>query len=110
MITQLDCSPTKFKAIRKATETAAGIAWDTCHKIYILKDLEQVRQMREYGYGDENDPDSLITRAEKTADEMAEIVAEWYAKSCGLRFVRSVRTVYTDEGQADKFSSVIAQS
>jgi predicted transcriptional regulator len=104
MITQLDCSPTKFKAIRKATETAAGIAWDTCHKIYILKDLEQVRQMREYDY------DPLFTRAEKTADEMAEIVAEWYAKSCGLRFVQSVRTVYTDEGQADKFSSVIAQS
>ena len=63
-----------------------GIAWDTCHKIYILMDSEQVELMREYGY------DPLITADQMSADEMFGLVQEWYEDSCSLRFIDAVST------------------
>jgi hypothetical protein len=72
------------------TNEAKGIAFDTCHKIYVLMDDEQVDLMREYGYGNENDPDALITSAQMTGDEMRKKVLEWYEGSCGLRFISAV--------------------
>ena len=72
------------------TNEAKGIAFDTCHKIYVLMDDEQVELMRSYGYGDANDPDSLITSAQMTGDEMSKQVLEWYHYSCGLKFISAV--------------------
>ena len=63
-----------------------AIAWDTCHKIYILMDDEQVKLMREYGY------DTLITTDEMSADEMFLLVEDWYDGSCSLRFIEAVST------------------
>ena len=63
-----------------------GIAWDTCHKIYILMDSEQVDLMRGYGY------DPLITADQMSADEMFDLVQEWYEDSCSLRFIDAVST------------------
>ena len=63
-----------------------GIAWDTCHKIYILMDSEQVELMREYGY------DPLITTDQMSADEMFLLVEDWYDSSCSLRFIDAVST------------------
>ena len=63
-----------------------GIAWDTCHKIYILMDSEQVELMREYGY------DPLITTDQMSADEMFLWVEDWYDSSCSLRFIDAVST------------------
>jgi hypothetical protein len=63
-----------------------GIAWDTCHKIYILMDSDQVELMREYGY------DPLITADQMSADEMFGLVQEWYEDSCSLRFIDAVST------------------
>ena len=63
-----------------------GIAWDNCHKIYILMDSEQVGLMREYGY------DPLITADQMSADEMFGLVQEWYEDSCSLRFIDAVST------------------
>jgi hypothetical protein len=65
---------------------AKGIAWDTCHKIYILMDSEQVELMRGYGY------DPLITADQMSADEMFEVVEDWYESSCSLRFIDAVST------------------
>jgi hypothetical protein len=65
---------------------AEGIAWDTCHKIYILMDSEQVELMRGYGY------DPLITADQMSADEMFEVVEDWYESSCSLRFIDAVST------------------
>ena len=76
------------------TSEAKGIAFDTCHKIYILMDNEQVDLMREYGYGDSNDPDSLLTSYQLTPREMTNKVVEWFHGSCGLRFINAV---YSDE-------------
>jgi len=66
--------------------SAKGIAWDTCHKIYILMDSEQVELMREYGY------DPLITADQMSSDEMFGLVQEWYEDSCSLRFIDAVST------------------
>ena len=52
------------------TRCAKGIAFDTCHKIYILLDDTQAAQ-----------------------------VAEWYMESCALRFVNAVKTVEGDANE-----------
>jgi hypothetical protein len=80
--------------IDEFTDEAKGIAFDTCHKIYVLMDDEQVALMREYGYGNENDPDSLLTSDQLTPEQMSKQVLEWYGYSCGLRFISAV---YSDE-------------
>ena len=72
--------------LNEYTINAKAIAWDTCHKIYVLMDNEQVELMREYDY------DPLITSDELTPAEMSEKVLEWYNGSCGLRFVSAVYT------------------
>jgi hypothetical protein len=74
------------------TNEAKGIAFDTCHKIYVLMDDEQVALQKSYGYGDENDPDSLVTSEQMTGDEMKKQVMDWYENSCGLRFISAVST------------------
>lgn len=65
---------------------AKAIAWDTCHKIYLLMDDEQVELMRGYKY------DPLITADQMSADEMFELVEDWYDSSCSLRFIDAVST------------------
>lgn len=75
-----------FAEVEDALDECKGIAWDTCHKIYILMDDEQVAQMREYEY------DPIITSDEKTPAEMFEIVKGWFDESCFLRFVDAVST------------------
>ena len=65
---------------------AEAIAWDTCHKIYILMDSEQVKLMRGYGY------DPIITNEEMNPDDMFSLVQEWYENSCSLRFIQAVST------------------
>jgi hypothetical protein len=76
--------------IDEYTNEAKGIAWDTCHKIYVLMDDEQVALQKSYGYGAGPDPDSLITSEQMTGDEMRKQVMEWYQQSCGLRFIYAV--------------------
>ena len=71
------------------TNEAKGIAFDTCHKIYVLMDDEQVDLMRSYGYG-ETDPEALITSEQMTGDQMRAQVLEWYRDSCGLKFISAV--------------------
>ena len=80
---------------------ARGIAFDTCHKIYILMDDDQMKQMAEYGY------DPLISADEMSADAMYDKVQEWYEESCGLRFVNAVRTNLADPNAG--FTDLIPQ-
>ena len=65
---------------------AEAIAWDNCHKIYLLMDTEQVELMRGYGY------DPIITNEEMNPDDMFSLVQEWYENSCSLRFIQAVST------------------
>ena len=80
---------------------AKGIAFDTCHKIYVLMDDEQMAAMKEYGY------DPLLSADDLTPSEMLETIQDWYADSCGLRFVSAVRTVGGDPNEG--FISLIEQ-
>ena len=87
--------------VEVAVEMAKGIAFDTCHKIYVLMDDEQMAQMEEYGY------DPLIPSSSMTPEQMLTTIKQWYSNSCGLRFVQAVRTVDGDPN--DGFISLIGQ-
>ena len=90
-----------FDLVEEYIQDAKGIAWDTCHKIYILMDDEQLVLMREYGY------DNLITHEQADDNEMLATVKNWFEASCGLRFVQAVSTTYPDSN--DGFTDLIAQ-
>jgi hypothetical protein len=75
-----------FGLVEDRVSEAKAIAFDTCHKIYLLMDDEQVEVMRGYGY------DPLITSAEADPYTMFEILKNWYDDSCGLRFIEAVST------------------
>jgi hypothetical protein len=83
------------------TQNAKGIAFDTCHKIYVLMDDEQVALMREYGY------DPLITSDQMTPEEMSDQVLEWFEDSCGLRFINAVKTNPSNPNEG--FIDIVAQ-
>ena len=92
----------KADEIRNYLTTAQGIAWDNCHKIYILMDTEEVDKMIGYGY------DPLITADEMTPDEMFITIGIWYRESCGLRFIDICETPRTDDPNSG-FYQVVPQ-
>ena len=67
-----------------------GIAFDGCHKIYVLMDDTQMALMKEYEY------DPLIPAGGHTPDELLGMLMEWYENSCGLRFISAVSTNESD--------------
>ena len=89
--------------VKDYTEEAKAIAFDTCHKIYVLMDDAQVALMREYEY------DPLYTKDEMSADEMFETLKHWYAESCGLKFIQAVSTVPDGQDPNEGFESLIEQ-
>jgi hypothetical protein len=84
-----------------AVDNAKGIAFDTCHKIYVLMDTEQVEQMREYEY------DLIITSEEQTPSQMLETLKEWFEQACSLRFIEAVETNHEDPNAG--FTTLIEQ-
>lgn len=80
----------EFDLVEEALEDAKGIAWDTCHKIYVLMDDEQVELMRKYEY------EAIITSDEMSPEKMLMEVKQWYHNSCSLRFVSAVTTNHED--------------
>ena len=87
--------------VKTYIDDAQGIAFDTCHKIYILMDDRQMIQMKEYEY------DPLISKAEMSSAEMLETVKQWYVESCPLKFVEAVETVDGDPN--DGFTTLVEQ-
>jgi hypothetical protein len=90
-----------FSLVEERVTEAKAIAFDTCHKIYLLMDNEQVDVMRGYGY------DPLISADESDPEEMANKVVEWYEESCGLRFINAVHT--NPENPNDGYIQVVPQ-
>lgn len=86
-------------------ERAHGIAWDGCHKIYLLMDDEQVKEMRGHGYG--TDDTALVTSNDASHNEMRGLVHGWFEASCGLRFISAVATVQDNPNEG--FTSLISQ-
>ncbi len=92
-------TPATWQHVRNTLTTAKGIAWDGCHKIYVLMDDEQMKQMASYGY------DPLLPVEEP--DRELKTLKEWYDDSCGLRFISAISTVTGDPN--DGFTDLIAQ-
>jgi hypothetical protein len=90
-----------YDLINDRVGSAKGIAWDNCHKIYILMDSEQVDLMKEYGY------DPLITADQMSSDEMFNQVIEWYEDSCSLRFIDAVSTNHINPNAG--FETLVSQ-
>lgn len=86
---------------------ATSIAWNGCHKVYVLLDDEQTTQMRDLGYGDGTDDSVLITSVQATPAEMSAHVRDWFAQSCGLRFIGLVTT--GDDQKTPEYENLIAQ-
>ena len=78
-----------------------AIAWDTCHKIYLLMDDKQVEKMLDYGYGDD-----MIKATDSTPEMLLNTLEDWYANSCGLRFIQAVTT---KDNPNEGFEDIIAQ-
>lgn len=85
---------------------ALAIAWDGCHKVYLLMDEGQVQTMKGWGYGDGDS--AFVTSDEATPEEMRNLVHDWFEASCVLRFISAVSTV---EGNPnDGFTHLISQA
>lgn len=76
-----------------ALDTAAGIAYDGCHKIYVLRDQAQVDKMREWEY------EHVLTGLD--AVTAYHQILDWYDLSCGLRFVTAVKSPGNNEDYVD---------
>jgi len=87
--------------VEDALDNAKGIAFDTCHKIYVLMDNHQVELMREYQY------DEIRTAEDQTPAEMLETLKDWFAQSCPLKFIQGVST--NEENPNDGFTDLIPQ-
>ena len=90
-----------LELVKERVSEAKAIAWDTCHKIYVLMDDEQVEVMRGYEY------DPLITKEEMTSEEMLSTLEKWYEDSCGLRFIQAVNTNHLNPNEG--FESLVEQ-
>lgn len=90
---------------------AHSIAFDGCHKVYVLMDEEQTEQMRGHGYGDQSadggDGSHLVVIGDVGQEWALEALRDWYADSCALRFIEAVRTVDGDPNEG--FTALIEQ-
>jgi hypothetical protein len=80
---------------------AKGIAWDTCHKIYVLMDNEQLALMRKYEY------EEIRTAEEMSRSELLETLKDWFSRSCPLKFIQAVETNEHDPNAG--FTDLIGQ-
>jgi hypothetical protein len=88
--------------VAEATQDAKAIVWDTCHKIYLAMDDDQVILFTQYGY----DPVIMLDESYGPDDALAQL-QDWFEDSCGLRFVSAVHTVDGDPNMG--FVSLIEQ-
>lgn len=87
--------------VKDRLREAKAIAWDGCHKIYILMDDEQVRLMREYKY------EHIVMANEDNLYDMVDTINDWYFNSCPLRFIDAVSTDPIDPNMG--FETLISQ-
>lgn len=96
--------------VEKALEGAAGAAWDSCHKIYVLKDAEQVAYMRELSYPVLMDRTEGGGQNQMGDAKLLKTIKSWFAGSCMLRFVEAVRSVPADSDPNTGFETLIEQA
>ena len=85
--------------VKEAVDTAVSIAWEGCHKIYIMSDKEADTNMIDIGY------DTVkVDDKDKTVAQLF----EWWESSCSLRFINRIETTGGKAGN-DQFFAVIPQ-
>lgn len=102
--------PLTESLLRGALKSAKGIAWEGCHKIYVLMDDEQVHLQRDvYGYGDGKGDSQfhLVGPSQAEQEQAFQTVKDWYDESCSLRFINGVRTDRVDPNAG--FFDIVAQ-
>lgn len=92
--------------VEKAIPKSKAIAFDGCHKIYLLLDDEQVALSRSYGYGDEGSFQHEMSEFPDSAAVLARL-HKWFDESCGLRFINSISTNKADPNAG--FTGLIEQ-
>lgn len=98
-----------WEDVEAAVPKAKAIAFEGCHKIYVLLDDEAVVDMIVSGYWD-NDTEGgsrLYTSAEMSPEIMLSQLHEWFTASCPLRFISSVET--NEEDPNTGFTNLISQ-
>lgn len=90
-----------WRQVAAHIEDAAGIAWDGCHKIYLLMDQNQVTIEQDYGN------ERILTRKTATDEEMTKQVKSWFSQSCSLRFIQAVTSI--EDSYDDKYEDIIPQ-
>lgn len=86
--------------VAEALKGARAIAWDECHKIYILKDEAQLQKIIGYKYPE------IVTSEQLDEEQMLIQLNEWWDESCSLRLVNSIES---GEHGSDIFNQIIAQ-
>lgn len=85
--------------VKEAVNTAVSIAWEGCHKIYIMSDETADADMIACGYD--------TVRVEDKDKAVAQLF-EWWEDSCGLRFINRIETTGGKIGN-EQFFNVIPQ-
>ena len=85
--------------VKKAVNTAVSIAWEGCHKIYIMSDETADADMLDIGYD--------TVRVEDKDKAVAKLF-EWWEDSCSLRFISRIETTGGKIGN-EQFFTVIPQ-
>ena len=100
-----------WERVRDFAHECVGLAWDGCHKIYLLMDHGQVHQFAEYGYGDGTDDSRLLVEGRdfETTVAVLRALREWWDESCGLRFIQCCETPPPGGDPNDYIHDLIAQ-
>lgn len=93
--------------VDEAVTDAKAIAYDGCHKIYVLLDDAEVKAQRNLGYGDGSDDSRLLMIRDIGVNVARKKLRDWFDSSCSLRFISSVRHVPDDPNAG--FTRLIAQ-
>lgn len=86
-----------LKAVGVASRSSIAVAWDTCHKIYFIRDERELARMTEYGYRIETSDYS---------EYLKNLALAWYEASCALRFIDIINAAADD---STEFVTVIEQ-
>lgn len=88
----------RWTKVKNYINRANAIAFDDCHKIYILMNIEQTEQMYNYGYED------IFKINDNNKEQAYALLREWYYGACSLRFVEAVEDI-----NENKFETLIEQ-
>lgn len=98
-----------FKIIKEFVEEERpkAVAWDGCHKVYLLMDEAGVKWMKKNGFG-QSDGDSVLWRVRSNTGitRIVDEASSMYAASCALSFVSAI---YNDGEGNNDYVDVIDQ-